>query len=122
MLSSLQEIEAYAVQLHASRGDNTPPLELAFMLPHLESQPESLRAAFAGSGLVPTIDVDAVDAVHAKLSAVGVLRDVVVELRDKAWGQRHFLFRDPTGTLLDVVQLIPPSAEYAAAYSPKIKR
>lgn len=107
------------VQLHASRGDNTPPLELAFMLPHLESQPESLRAAFAGSGLVLTIDVDDVDAVHAKLSAVGVLRDVVVELRDEAWGQRHFLFRDPAGTLLDVVQLIPPSAEYAAAYSPK---
>ncbi len=101
------------VQLHASRGDGTPPIELAFMVPHLENQPESLQAAFSGVGVILTIDVENVDAVHARLSAAGVLRDVVIGLRDEAWGQRHFLFRDPTGTLLDVVQLIPPSSEYA---------
>ena len=104
------------VQIHASRGDNAPPIELAFMVPRLESQPEPLHAAFSGAGVILTIDVEDVDAVHAKLSEAGVLEDVVVGLRDEPWGQRHFLFRDPAGTLLDVVQLIEPSAEYAAAY------
>ena len=105
------------VQLHAPRGDNAPPIELAFMLPHLESQPSPLHAGFAGAGVILTLDVEDVDAVHAQLTEAGVLQEVVIGLRDEPWGQRHFLFRDPAGTLLDIVQLIPPSSEYTAAYS-----
>ena len=52
-----------------------------------------------------------------QLTEAGVLQEVVIGLRDEPWGQRHFLFRDPAGTLLDIVQLIPPSSEYTAAYS-----
>lgn len=105
------------VQLHASRGEGVPPIELAFMIPKVETQPKALHAAFSGAGVILTLDVDDVDAVHSKLSTAGVLRDVVVPLQDEAWGQRHFLIRDPAGILLDVAQQIPPSAEYAAAYS-----
>jgi catechol 2,3-dioxygenase-like lactoylglutathione lyase family enzyme len=105
------------VQLHASRGDSVPPIELAFMIPKVETQPAPLHAAFSGAGVILTLDVDDVDAVHSKLNLAGVLRDVVIPLRDEAWGQRHFLIRDPAGMLLDVVQQIPPSAQYAAAYS-----
>ncbi|MGH7432602.1 MAG: VOC family protein [Candidatus Methylomirabilales bacterium] len=105
------------VQLHASRGDDVPPIELAFMIPKVETQPKPLHAAFSGAGVILTLDVDDVEAVHLKLSMAGVLRNVVIPLRDEAWGQRHFLIRDPAGILLDVVQQIPPSAEYAAAYS-----
>ena len=110
------EAEWY-VQLHGSRGDSAPPVELAFMVPNVESQPAALHATFSGAGVILTIDVDDVDAVHTKLSDAGALNEVVVPLRDEPWGQRHFLFRDPAGTLLDVVQLIPPNPEYAAAYS-----
>jgi hypothetical protein len=42
---------------------------------------------------------------------------MIVDLQDEPWGQRHFLLSDPTGTLLDVVQQIPPSLEYAPAYA-----
>lgn len=105
------------VQLHTSRGDSVPPIELAFMIPKVETQPAPLHAAFSGAGVILTLDVDDVDAVHSKLNMAGVLRDVVIPLRDEAWGQRHFLIRDPAGMLLDVVQQIPPSAAYAAAYA-----
>ncbi|MGH7461628.1 MAG: VOC family protein [Longimicrobiales bacterium] len=36
--------------------------------------------------------------------------------RDEPWGQRHFLAYDPQGFLIDLVQTIPPTAEYASAY------
>jgi uncharacterized glyoxalase superfamily protein PhnB len=104
------------VQLHASRGEGVPPIELAFMSPDVQTQPAALHAAFSGAGVILTLDVDDVDAVHSRLSDAGALRDVVVPLRDEAWGQRHFLIRDPAGVLLDIVQLIPPSAEYTSAY------
>jgi catechol 2,3-dioxygenase-like lactoylglutathione lyase family enzyme len=106
------------VQLHGCRGDGSPPLELAFMLPDLADQPAALHAAFSGSGVILTIEVDDAEAMHAKLHEAGALRDAIVTLRDEPWGQRHFLFRDPTGTLLDVVQQIPPAPEYVATYSP----
>lgn len=105
------------VQLHGFRGEGVPPMELAFMLPNVESQPAPLHTAFSGAGIVLSIDVDDVDAVHTKLHEAGVLEEIVVDLRDEPWGQRHFLFKDPAGTLLDVFQMIPPTSEYAAAYS-----
>lgn len=105
------------VQLHASRGEGVPPIELAFMIPGVQTQPTPLHAAFSGAGVILTLDVDNVDAVHSRLENAGALQDVVVPLRDEAWGQRHFLIRDPAGVLLDIVQLIPSSVEYAAAYS-----
>jgi uncharacterized glyoxalase superfamily protein PhnB len=88
------------------------------MLPNVEKA--SLRfckAQFSGPGVVLSIDVDDVDAQHEKLRVAGALNDVVDDLRDEPWGQRHFLFRDPAGILLDVLQMIPPNPEYAAAYS-----
>lgn len=106
------------VQLHGLRGDGSPPVELAFMLPDVADQPAALHAAFSGSGAIVTIEVDDAEAMHTKLNEAGALRETIVALRDEPWGQRHFLFRDPTGTLLDVVQQIPPAPEYTAAYSP----
>ena len=110
------EVDWY-VQLHGLRGDDVPPMELAFMLPNVESQPELLHAAFSGTGVVLSIDVDGVDAIHNKLKQAGALQEIVVPLRDEPWGQRHFLCKDPAGTLLDVFQMIPPTAEYTQAYS-----
>jgi hypothetical protein len=33
--------------------------------------------------------------------------DVVWTLRDERFGQRHFMVRDPTGLVLDVISAIP---------------
>ena len=97
------------VHLHFAAPDR-PPLEVAFMRPDVPSQPPALHAPFAGPGVILTFEVEDATAVHARLAAADVLRDMVVELRDEAWGQRHFVFRDPAGILLDVVQPIPPAA------------
>ena len=31
--------------------------------------------------------------------------------------QRHFATVDPNGVLIDVIQIVPPSGEYAAQYT-----
>jgi catechol 2,3-dioxygenase-like lactoylglutathione lyase family enzyme len=41
---------------------------------------------------------------------------VALELTDEAWGQRHFMLTDPHGTVIDVIQWIEPSAEFAEKY------
>ena len=66
------------------------------------------------SGLLINFEVDDVDAHHARLAAAGV--PILVQLRDEAFGQRHFIVADPNGVLIDVITSIPPSAEFAAAY------
>lgn len=105
------------VQLHGSRGEEAPPLELAFMRPDLLGQPAALQHSFTGAGAILTIEVEDVTVEHRRLEAAGVLSNLIVPLQDEAWGQRHFVFRDPAGTLVDVVQQIPPAAEFAAAYT-----
>ena len=38
-------------------------------------------------------------------------------LRDEAFGQRHFIVEAPGGVLVDVIEPIEPSAEFAAAFT-----
>jgi catechol 2,3-dioxygenase-like lactoylglutathione lyase family enzyme len=107
------------VQLHAPRVNDGVPLELAFMVPNLSSQPDPLRSAFNGQGMMVTIEVHDADTLYEQLRGDG--HEMIVDLQDEPWGQRHFLLRDPSGTLLDVVKQIPPSPEYVVAYADHIK-
>ena len=103
------------VQLHYHRNGSDVPLELAFMLPNNESLPRSLQQAFDGKGVFITIEVDEVDALYDQLREAGYKAEV--ELRNETWGQRHFIIRDPSGSLLDVIKPIPPAEEYKTANS-----
>jgi len=105
------------VQLHGSRGEGSPPLELAFMSPDVDGQPAALQQAFTGAGAFLTIEMEDAATEYQRLEAAGVLSDLIVPLRDEAWGQRHFVFRDPAGTLVDIVQQIPPADEFTSAYT-----
>ena len=60
------------------------------------------------------IEVDDVDATHERAQAVGL--EMPLDLRSEAWGQRHFMTVDPSGTLVDVITPIPPEAEFADDY------
>jgi catechol 2,3-dioxygenase-like lactoylglutathione lyase family enzyme len=42
---------------------------------------------------------------------------ILKTLTDEAFGQRHFITRDPSGNMIDIIKPIPPSAEFAAQYS-----
>jgi predicted enzyme related to lactoylglutathione lyase len=48
-----------------------------------------------------TIEVDDVDAVHAK--AVGLAAQVVYPLTDEPWGVRRFFVTDPNGVVINVM-------------------
>lgn len=68
-------------------------------------------------GVLVNLEVDDVDHIFDRLTREVVL-DPVLPLRDEEFGQRHFIVEAPDGVLVDVIQPIPFSAEFAAA-SPK---
>ncbi len=95
------------------QSSEDPTVNLAILKGDHETIPEQARGRV--SGLLLNFEVDDVDPVydHAKEKGLPILR----ELRDEAFGQRHFITRDPAGTLIDVIKPIPPSPEFAEQYS-----
>jgi catechol 2,3-dioxygenase-like lactoylglutathione lyase family enzyme len=75
--------------------------------------PAGFRAVPAGS--LVTVEVDDATALRTRAAELGA--EVVLDLRDEPWGQRHFIVSDPDGLLVDVVQVIPPTREYAEQYA-----
>lgn len=59
------------------------------------------RDAEPGRDPFVSIEVDDVDAVHARALALG--HDVIYELRDEDWGVRRFMVRDPGGRVVNVL-------------------
>jgi catechol 2,3-dioxygenase-like lactoylglutathione lyase family enzyme len=49
-----------------------------------------------------SIEVDDVDAVHARAVAAGT--EIVYPLTDEEWGLRRFFVRDPNGAVINVTQ------------------
>lgn len=98
------EIDWY-VQLQSPEDPN---LQLAFV----QRGHDSVPAGFGGPphGVLVTIETKDVDALHERARELGC--EIVYALRDEAWGQRHFMTKDPDGLLVDVVQLIPPAPEF----------
>lgn len=84
----------------------------------LKGDHETIPAVGRGrvSGLLLNFEVEDVDAVHDRAKADGL--PILLELRDEAFGQRHFITTDPNGVLIDVIKPIPPSAEFLAQYAP----
>ncbi|PFG29842.1 VOC family protein [Paramicrobacterium agarici] len=88
--------------------------ELALLAHDHETVPEVYRAI--PSGVIVNLEVDDVDSIHDRLvRRLG--HKVVLSLRDEDFGQRHFIVEAPDGVLLDVIQPIEPSAEFAAAFA-----
>ena len=90
------------------------PFELAVLAHDHPTVPEGYRAL--PRGVIANLEVDNVDAVHARVVLKAGLVPVL-PLRDEDFGQRHFIVAGPDGVLLDVIQPIPPSAEYAESYT-----
>ncbi|MFE2770938.1 VOC family protein [Microbacterium resistens] len=95
-------------------GRDGAVFELAILDRAHETIPAPFRAAVRG--VLVNVEVDDVDAVHARL--VGERGcDVALPLRDEAFGQRHFIVIAPDGVLVDVIQPIEPAPEFAGAYA-----
>lgn len=74
--------------------------------------PEGYRKP--AQGVLINFETDDVDAAYARAQQAGL--PILLELRDEAFGQRHFITHDPAGVMIDVIKVIPPSAEFAALY------
>jgi catechol 2,3-dioxygenase-like lactoylglutathione lyase family enzyme len=61
-------------------------------------------------GVLVSVVVDDASTVHARAEALHV--DIVQELRDEEFGQRHFMVVDPDGFLVDVIETITPSVAF----------
>lgn len=79
-----------------------------------ETIPEAARGKVS-QGLLINFEVEDPDAVHERIVAAGL--PILRTLRDEAFGQRHFIFADPNGVLIDVIKPIEPSAEFMEQYA-----
>jgi catechol 2,3-dioxygenase-like lactoylglutathione lyase family enzyme len=90
------------------------PFELALLEPNHQTIPADFRLALNG-GLILNFEVDDADAEYARLRTAGL--PIHLEIRSEDFGQRHFITCDPNAILIDVIQVIPPSEEYAKKYT-----
>lgn len=76
--------------------------------------PVAARGAKA-SGALLNFEVEDASAEYQRVLQQGLT--VLLELRDEAFGQRHFIVAAPDGVLVDVIQPIPPSEEFMRQYA-----
>ncbi len=80
--------------------------ELSFLLPRHPSQKPIFQTAFNGKGVYLTIEVEDVDKVYKTLKNKGI--PIQIEIRNEAWGDRHFAIVDPNGIGIDIVTYTKP--------------
>lgn len=90
-----------------------PPFELAV----LESTHSTIPSGFrqTTNGIIMNFEVDDVDAEYEKLIKKAGLH-LQLDIRDEAFGQRHFITSDLNGVLIDVITVIPPSEDFSSQY------
>jgi hypothetical protein len=86
---------------------------LAFMLPEHPSNPPGPEA-FSGKGMILTVEVADAAKLYEKLMAEGA--PIVHPLTEEDWGQKRFMTKDPSGTLVDVVEQIAPKEGFWERY------
>lgn len=94
----------------------TSELDSKSNLAILDYEHETIPAAFRkpAAGILINFEVDDVDAEYERAVTAGL--KIHLTLRDEPFGQRHFITEDPNGIAIDVIQPIPPSAEFAKLY------
>lgn len=90
------------------------PFELALLEPDHDTIPAGFRTALNG-GLILNFETENADVEYARLKGAGL--PIHLEIRSEDFGQRHFITSDPNGILIDIIQVIPPSEEYARQYA-----
>lgn len=80
--------------------------EISFLKPDHPTQKPLFQKAYNGQGAYLTIEVDDVDKLYEEIKAKRVA--ISIEIRDEAWGDRHFAIVDPNGVGIDIVRYTPP--------------
>lgn len=91
-----------------------PQYQLAILDHTHPTIPDGFRRPI--QGLLLNFEVPDVDAEYERLIQQNGL-PLYLDIRSEEFGQRHFITADPSGVLIDVITIIPPSAEFAAQYA-----
>ncbi|WP_028778965.1 VOC family protein [Shimazuella kribbensis] len=89
--------------------------ELAILDASHSTVPDSFQRPIQG-GLILNFEVKDVDVEYKQLIGKDNL-PLHLDIRDEDFGQRHFITSDPNGVLIDVIKIIPPSADFANQYN-----
>lgn len=83
----------------------------------LQSAHETVPSSFGTpvQGLLLNFEVENVDEVYHQLIKEKQL-PLHLDLRDEAFGQRHFITSDPNGVLIDIIKVIPPDTSFQNHY------
>ncbi|QIQ05517.1 VOC family protein [Streptomyces liangshanensis] len=107
--------KTFASDWYVSLRRPEPPFyELALLDASHPTMPAAYRRP--AQGLLLNLEVDDVDAEHARLVDRAGLTPVL-PLRSEDFGQRHFIVADPDGVLVDIITPIEPAPEFAAAFA-----
>lgn len=90
-------------------------VNIAILDGHHDTVPEAGRGYV--SGMLINFEIEDVDAEFERAKGNGL--PILLSLRDEPFGQRHFVTRDPSGVMIDVIKPIPPSEEFLAQYAPE---
>lgn len=87
----------------------------------LQAIHETVPSSFGKSvqGLILNFEVENVDEVYQQLIKEKQL-PLHLDLRDEAFGQRHFITSDPNGVLIDVITAIPPDESFQDQYKEEV--
>ncbi|GAB2571644.1 VOC family protein [Gracilibacillus alcaliphilus] len=91
--------------------------ELAILQADHETVPSSFGKPV--QGLILNFEVENVDEIYQQLIKEKHL-PLHLDLRDEAFGQRHFITSDPNGVLIDVITVIPPDESFQDQYKEEI--
>ncbi|WP_040979398.1 VOC family protein [Oceanobacillus jeddahense] len=92
--------------------------EIGAELAVLQEDHETVPSSFGTSvqGLILNFEVENVDELYVRLIKEKKL-PLHLDLRDEAFGQRHFITSDPSGVLIDVITVIPPDESFQDHYN-----
>nr|WP_309575418.1 hypothetical protein [Moraxella osloensis] len=104
--------ETFASDWYISLKNNTG-FELAFIDYQHDTIPIDFRKV--SSGIILNLEVDNVDGYYNKLKTCDEIR-FLLDLTIEDFGQKHFIIETSQSLLVDVIQIIPPSEEFAKNY------
>jgi uncharacterized glyoxalase superfamily protein PhnB len=91
--------------------------ELAILDRQHKTVPESYNNAI--QGLILNFEVEDVDHYYQLIIKENKL-PLHLDIRNEAFGQRHFITSDPNGVLLDVISVIPPEDSFRENYHEQV--
>ncbi|MEP3278562.1 MAG: VOC family protein [Stappiaceae bacterium] len=93
-------------------NENQEEINLAIMRWDHDSIPEGHRKNVGG--VLINFEVENASELYHQHSNAGL--DILQPLRDDPTGQRHYIVRDPAGTLIDIITPIEPSDAFKAQF------